>query len=550
MHVWDFLLDMVVLLSAAMVLGTLAEQLKQSAIIGYLLAGMIVGPNILSLVSTGEGVDFIAELGVTLLLFSIGLEFSFKRLLKMGSITYLGGTLQVLLTTGIGYLLANSFGYSWKQALVLGMMLALSSTACVIRVLMDEARLDSIYGRNAVGILLLQDLAVVPLMLITVALGVGGKGKAPVMELLKTLSFGVFLVAILYVLLVRLAPRMLHLRTWIRNRELPIILAAVTALGSSWAAHKIGISPSLGAFIAGLLLAETPFAAQIRADVASLKTILVTLFFAAIGLLVDPLWIIGNYQIALIGVLAVFLLKPPIIWGVSRIVGNAPGCSLSTAACLTQVGEFSFVLAQTAFAIGVIGDDTFKMVVAVTVLTLLITPYLVRGAPVLGALLEKPDIQLKKKDYKDSPEPEEHSSLEGHIIIVGFGPAGLAVAEGLVGDYKDRLMIVDLNPSNADWAKNLGVAFHVGDARQREFLEHLHISRADTVIITLPDPASCRQLIHLCKALSPEVRLLVRARYHIFRWEFEIAGAERVIDEESEVGRQLAKAFTREGEFD
>jgi CPA2 family monovalent cation:H+ antiporter-2 len=310
------------------------------------------------------------------------------------------------------------------------------------------------------------------------------------------------------------------------------------------------MSPSLGAFVAGLLLAETPFAAQIRADVASIRTILVTLFFAAIGMLFDPSWIIDNYLIAIIGITVVFLLKSPIILVVSRLTGFSAGCSMSTAVCLFPVSEFSFVLAQTAVTIGVIGEDTFKMVVAVTVLTLLIAPYLIHWAPAIGALLERPDIQLKKKNYRDTPDHEEHSSLEGHIVIVGFGPAGLAVAEGLVGEYKDRLMIVDLNPSNADWAKNLGVDFHVGDARQREFLEHLHISRADTVIITLPDPAACRQVIHLCKALSPEVRLLVRARYHIFRWEFEIAGAERVIDEESEVGRQLAKAFTRDGELD
>ena len=545
MEAWTGLLDILLLLSAALVLGALAGTLRQSAIIGYLVAGMLVGPNVLGWVGRRGEVVFIAELGVTLLLFSIGLEFSLRRLVKIGPVTYLGGTAQVALTTLAGAGAALYFGLGPRTALAVGMMVSLSSTACVIRLLVDQARLDSIYGRNTLGILLLQDIAVVPLILITFALG----GKNTPLELFATLgrtvALAAGLVGLFYLFFNYLVPRLLTFRGLSRNRELPILLAVTLALGSAWAAHEAGLSPSFGAFLAGLLLAESPFATQIRADIGSLRTILVTLFFAAIGMLVNPVWILNNTA-PVAGVLALIIIfKPLLVYGIVRVLGFSRGPALATGACLGQIGEFSFVLAGIAGQAGLIGNELFRLIVSVTVLSLLLTPYLVGNAPALARLAEslKPLFggNRLRKDLPQTSDNVQAETIENPLIIIGFGPSGRQAAESLLPHCGKQLVILDSNPANAEWAEGLGLRFQLGNARQSETLEHLRIRQAAAVILTLPDPGDVRHIIHLCKSLAPEVKLFVRARYHIFKWEMLLAGAEIVVDEEVQVGRRLAE---------
>ncbi len=321
MEAWSGLLDILILLGAALALGTLAQGFKQSSLVGYLIAGMLVGPNVLGWVGTQENVAFIAELGVTLLLFSIGLEFSLKRLVRLGPITYLGGTAQVVLTIIVGFAVSHAFGMDWRPAFALGMMISLSSTACVIQLLVKNLQLESIYGRNSLGILLLQDAAVVPLVLAILALS-GESSPAQSFFLLgRTVVLGLGMFAVFFFLFNYLVPKLLNLQSWSDNRELPILLAIVMALGSAWAAHKVGLSPSFGAFLAGLLLAESPFATQIRADVAPLRTLLVTLFFAAIGMLVNPQWVFQNPVPVLSLFLLVMIAKTAIIYGIVRLLG-------------------------------------------------------------------------------------------------------------------------------------------------------------------------------------------------------------------------------------
>jgi len=546
MESWAELLNLLILLVAAFTLGWLAESLKQSAIVGYLIAGMLVGPNALGWVSSREEVIFIAELGVTLLLFSIGLEFSFRRLVKLGPITYLGGTAQVVFTALAGYAVAAALGLGWTQALALGMMVSLSSTACVIRLLVDETQLESIYGRNCLGILLLQDLAVVILIIITIALGGESSPAKSFMLLGRTLVFGLGMFAAFFLILNRLIPRLLTLRSISKNRELPILLAVVIVLSSAWASHSSGLSPSFGAFLAGLLLAESPFATQIRADIASLRTLLVTLFFAAIGMLVNPGWIWQNLPSVGLVLALLLIVKPLVIHLITRLLGYTSGMSLATGVCLAQMGEFSFVLAGVALTSGVIGKDLFRLIVSVTVLSLLVTPYLVRSAPRLARWAESfPHLRrasIRSRAAEETLESKKSpASGMGPILIIGFGPAGQRLAEALLPHCGEQLEVLDINPSNADWAESLGLSFHIGDARQREVLEHLHIHQAEAVVITLPDPDAVRHIIHLCRSLAPEVRIFVRSRYHIYKWEFFLAGAETVIDEEAQVGLKLAE---------
>mgnify|MGYP005848172435 CR=1 FL=1 len=554
MQSWSILIDILVLLAAALVLGTLAERFKQSAIVGYLLAGALVGPNALHLVSDPKSVDLMAELGVGLLLFTIGLEFSFRELRRMGRETLIAGALQIALTALLIVAWGPILGITLAAAVALGAMLALSSTASVARLLADRVALESPYGRYSMGILLFQDAAVLPLTLLVSALAIGGTVQETLWSLGKTILYGAVLVLAFLFFFNQVVPRLLNIRQWAANRELPILLAIVMAIGSAAAAHYAEISPAIGAFLAGLLLAESPFATQIRADIASLCTLLVTLFFGSVGMLADPSWVLGNLLVVLGVVVAVVLAKSAIVWGVLRALRVAPGMGLATGLCVAQVGEFSFVLAQIAANGGLIGDDLSKLIVAVTVLTLLVTPYLVKSAPLWAGRVEGLLARHRKREPAPpggeaetgktaAPEPEKPEGPR--ILIVGFGPAGQRVAESLIARHNQRMLVLDLNVRAASIAERYGLAMHVGNAAQAEVLEAAGIRQVSVVVLTLPDPAAARAAIHQIRLLNPSATVIVRARYHAYRWELHMAGAEIVVDEEEQVGLRLAAEARR-----
>ncbi|MHC5002896.1 MAG: cation:proton antiporter [Planctomycetota bacterium] len=557
METWTVLLDLLILLTAALVLGTVAERLRQSAVLGYLVAGTVVGPNVMGLVGTGGTVEQIAELGVALLLFTIGLEFSLTRLRRMGHVALVGGSLQVIVTmlagAAVAGLLAPAIGL--RGALAVGAIVALSSTACVIRVLLDRAALDSLYGRGSIGILLIQDISVIPLIVMMVVLSGGGTPGQAAIVLLRTAALGIGLFGALYIVLNFIVPRLMNIERWASNRELPILLAIVIALGSAAAAHEASISPAMGAFVAGVLLGESPFAAQIRADVASLRTLLVTLFFASIGMLGDPAWALGNWHLVTGAVLAIVAGKTLIVWAIYRMLGQAHGLALATGLCVAQVGEFSFVLTEMAHDGGLLSDRIFRLAVSVTLVTLFATPFLVAVAPRLGGWIES------RRTRRQAAAPEAPAAApeaaavsgppteEGGVLIVGFGPAGQAVVESLHGRHAAGIEVIDLNPRNVAIARRYGVDAHVGDASHRDVLEHVGARRARAIVITIPAPDAARTIVHLCRDLAPAAKILVRARYHVRRWELQLAGAHEVVDEEEQVGRRLAarlRAIQRE----
>ncbi|MHC4828243.1 MAG: cation:proton antiporter domain-containing protein, partial [Planctomycetota bacterium] len=418
-------------------------------------------------------------------------------------------------------------------------IVALSSTACVVRVLVARAELDSISGRHALGILLVQDLAVVPLVILVTVLGRGDTSWQMAAALLRTVGLALLLVAAFFVLFNYVVPRLFGTLTMQRNRELPVLLAVVVGLGSAWAAHRIGSSPAVGAFVAGLLLAETPFARQIRADIASLRTLLMTLFFSSIGMLGDPGWVAGNWAALSAVVAAIVIGKPLVIWVLLRAFGRTHRHALGTGMCLGQVGEFSFVLAAVAFGSGIMSDGQFKLIVAATITTLFLTPYLVAAAPAVShwivSRLERRGLVrvFARPVAAVAPRPE------GHLLIIGFGPAGQAVGETLL-DRAGDVWVVDLNARAVTAARRLGFHGFVGDAAHPQVLDDLDFAAASAVVITIPDPIAARHIIQHVKARKPDACILARARYHVYRWELDFAGASVVVDEEQHVGRRLA----------
>ncbi len=533
MEFWVVLRDVLFLLAGAFAFGIVAQRLRQNAIIGYLLAGAVFGPFLFHT----QALMHLAEIGVALLLFTIGLEFSFSRLRRLGRIALGGGTLQVISTMALFALILTAF-VDFRAAVALGAMIALSSTAVVMRILVDRSEVDSPRGRNALGILLLQDVAVVPLVLLVTMMGQTGQLDSIALQIGKILLGAAGLVVLFYVLFYILVPRILFSGTIHRNRDLVVLLAILSAVGSLWLAHEAGLSPALGAFIAGMMLAESPFATQIRADIGSIRTLFVTLFFATIGLLLDPQWMLYNIHWVLLVLLIIVIGKILIIYFIARLFSRPPAEALSTGITLAQVGEFSFVLATTSRDIALIGPETFSLIVSVTIASILISTYMVNKAPVLAGKLLKPaswdPSASMATDAKGGPPA-------GRVMVIGYGPAGKQVTDALM-EHEIRPEIVEMTPKTARAAIDRGLEVHIGDAVSEEVLVHAGLNETCLVVITIPDPRMTIAIIEAVKRLSHKAPVVARCRYHIFKQAMEKAGAALVVDEENVVGIELAES--------
>jgi CPA2 family monovalent cation:H+ antiporter-2 len=533
MDQWTVIVDLTVLLGGALLLGALCERFHQSAIVGYLIAGMLLGPNALQLISNNTEVELLAELGVALLLFTIGLEFSWRRLRAMGLLSLGGGSVQILATAGLGAACAAALGLPGRTAMIIGPIVALSSTACVLRVLQAQGELESLHGRQALGILLVQDLAVIPCVLLATVLALDGATGPVALNLGKALLLAALAALALYVVFTFVVPRILNIRSVHASRELSVLTAVVSGLGAVLLAHKAGLSPGLGAFIAGILLAESPFAAQVRADVSALRTLFVTVFFSSIGALGDPAWMLANWQILLPTVLAILFSKSLIAWGALRLVGAGAASALAAAICLGQIGEFSFIIIEIARGT-LISDDLFLLLVSSTLITMLLTPYLVAVAPKLAGYV----LRSRGAGPATSSETARTEST-GQVLVVGFGPAGRVVAEQ-VREAGCHVVVLDLNPLAARSARQLGFAAFLGDGQHEDILLHAGVRNADTVVVTVPAPAAVIDIVRLVRIIAPDAALVARSRYNRYVSELEDAGAHVVQDEETHIGMRMS----------
>ncbi|MBC8329531.1 MAG: cation:proton antiporter [Planctomycetes bacterium] len=527
---WGGLLHLLLLLTGCLLLGALAERLRQHALVGYLLAGTLLGPHGLAVVPESAEVELLAELGVALLLFAIGLEFSIERFRALGRPALVGGSLQVLATAAVGTVIGLALGLPLPAAAALGLVMAPSSTAVVMRMLGARAELESPPGRAAVGVLLFQDAAIVPLVLAIEMLKGDGGVAASLFALARTLALAALLVGALLLLLRHVLPLLLGSRALRSNRDLPVLLAVGVGLGATWTAHTAGLSPALGAFIAGVVLGESPFATQVRADVGALRALLVALFFGSIGMLGDPAWVMGHLPEVLGVVAAVVVGKALLAAAALRLAGIGLASAVAAGACLAQIGEFSFVLAEVARD-GLLGERAFHLVVSATIVSLFLTPSLIAAAPALARRLT---------GRAGPPTGAGPAGDAKRVLVVGLGPAGQAVTAALAA-AGDEVHVLDLNPSAVGLAQRLGAAGHLGDARQAEVLGHLELASFQVIVVTVPDPRNAAETVSLARALAPGIRIVARARYHLHRDSIAAAGAEVVVDEERAVGELLAE---------
>lgn len=541
MDSWTLLLNIVWLLGGCIVAGGLFARFGQSPLVGYLLAGMLLGgPGSFQIVESAAEIEVIAELGVSLLLFSLGLEFSWQRLKSFGSKTLFGGALQVVLTLVTAAGVALACGLGLQQAIAIGAMVAVSSTACVLRVFLDRGEVDSAHGRKSLAILLVQDIAVVLLAIMVSFLGDGGSFSEIAANVGRVFAWAAGLVLGLYILIYHIAVRLFGVFTIERNRELAVLLAITIGLGSTWAAHAIGVSPALGAFIAGMLLGGSAFATQVRADISSLRVILLTLFFGAAGMVADPIWIWNNLQLVVPVTILLLLGKATIIWFVLKVLGHSHTVSVATGVSLAQVGEFAFVLGAIARDSGALSEELWLLMVSCVIISLFLTPYLIASAPRVAVGLAS---LFSRNASLDELAASNDGQTPAEIVVIGFGPAGQTVANGLL-QYQNRLIVIDLNQKSALLAEEMGFRSAVGDSAESEVLEHARIENARIVVVTIPHHATTMRILRHVRVLAPKARLVARSRHQRDVKELELAGAHIVVGDEEQVGRELAHEVT------
>lgn len=535
MHFWDSLTDIGILLTASLLVGGIAARFGLNPLIGYLLAGMFFGgPGSVNLIRSSNEIGVISELGVSLLLFSLGLEFSWEKVKSFSISIVKSGISQIILTLVFISVIAYLFGIGYKLAILLGLIITLSSTATVLRTLTDSGEIDSSHGRNSIAALLLQDIAVVPFTLIISFLASSNENFGH--SLWVTLWGSVALVSVLYLFLTKLAGPIFKLFTLEANREIAILLAIITSVGSAWIAHHIGISSAIGAFIAGMALGSSPFATQIRVDVSPLKVIFLTLFFTTAGMLANPIWIMKNFTFVLLLTISTMLFKTGLAFIAFKVCKNTVASAIASALCLSQIGEFAFVLSNIAAEAKILPAALHQIIISVTIFSIFLTPFVINIAPAIGLFIQK---IFFKKDNLDST-PTLNAKREA-IYLLGYGPAGTEVARQL-RDFDYPIIVIDLNQDCLANAEEDGFEAHLGDVRQLELLQHYGMANAVLVIITIPSRESALAAIDNIRSLNENTKIIVRSRYQAHVDGFERTGANLVVNEEFAVGQKLGEA--------
>ena len=430
----------------------------------------------------------------------------------------------------------------------MGLIVAPSSTAVVIRLLRDRAELDSVHGRHALGILLLQDAALAPLVILVTALSGSGMGSEVLLELGQKALLAVLLFGGFFLLIDLVFPRFLGIMASTGNRELFMLLSTATCAGSAWAAHGVGLSPALGAFAAGVFLAESPYAAQIRSDVAPFRSLFATIFFCSIGMMADLSWMAQNWLSIIVLTSVLIVAKGLVVWLALSLFKVPRRHSVSAAAALAQVGEFSFVLGNLAFSNGLLSQELSQLLISATILSLFATPVLVTNAARIGNISDR--LLARSSPLIASEESDgEYVPPQDHAVVVGFGPAGQEVAR-VLRQEGIQVVVVDLNPLSVARANDSCVLdegaescmrAEVGDATHAEILEHLNVKEAKAVVVTIPDHRATEDVIRQVRLLAPGIKIFARARFGRYAGELERAGASETLNEELLAGLELGR---------
>ena len=529
--------DLAVIFAGSLLVILVFYRLKLPALPGFIVAGILLGPNALGLVPDARDVEGLAEVGVILLLFTIGIEFSLSRLKEMGRQILVGGLSQMGFTILATLAAGLAFLGGWRLALFLGFLIALSSTAIVLKVMTDKGEIDAPHGRLATGVLIFQDLCVVPIMLVLPFLA--GKAEGGATGLLIALGKAALVVIVVIIAARTIVPRALSEILKTRSRELfliaVILIGTLTALGTAAA----GASLALGAFLAGLIISESDYGPQALAELIPFRDVFISLFFVAVGMLVQ-LDVIRDHIVLTLVAVAVIMGGKTLSAAVGpALLGYSGRVALLAGVAVSQIGEFSFVLAKEGRVAGLLPDLLYQQFLGVAVITMLVTPFLLQGGPALLDALEKVvPLDRLLPGFRPRGLSPVHEQVKDHVVIAGYGLNGRNLAAAL-RSISAPYLIVELNAQTVRKARSEGEPAFYGDATREEILLALGIDRARLFVIAISDPSATRRMVRVAREINPKVYIIARTRYVVEIPELTRLGANVVIPEEFETSIEI-----------
>ena len=530
--------DVLIIFSISVLVVFVFQKLRLPAVAGFLVAGTLMGPHGLNLISDRHQVETLAEIGVVLLLFTIGLDTSLSRLRASSRLLWIGGPLQILSMLSVVVLGGWLLNRSWEESIFWGLLLSLSSTAIVLKILGDRGEIDAFHGQATMAILIFQDLAVVAMILMTPVLGTGSQGETQ--AIIETLIKSGLVVGLIVLAARFLVPHTLHLIVGTRSRELFLLAIIVLGLGTAWLTSLAGLSLALGAFIAGMVISESEYSHQALAEVIPFRDSFNSLFFVSVGMLMNPA-VIVEFPILVVGLLILVVLGKFITGTGAVFLAGAPLASaLLTGVALAQVGEFAFILARVGQREGILNSEAYNIFLAVSELSMMITPFLIQWAPRLARRAEAFD-RLKRwlpqPNYKNTPQGVQ-VKIKDHVIIVGYGLNGRNLAR-VLRDMEIPFVVLEVNPEAIKVSGKFRGQMIYGDASNPRVLTQARIMFARVLVVATSDPFGARRIVHQARQLNSNLHIVVRTRYLKELQDLHELGANDVVPEEFETSIEI-----------
>jgi K+:H+ antiporter len=533
--------DLAVALTAALAGGWVARRLGQPLLLGFLIAGILIGPDTPGIDANRERVQQMAELGVALLMFGLGVEFSFSEIIRVRRTVTIAGTVQIPLTIVLGFACGLAAGWSWQASALLGGAFAISSSIVTLTLMMGRGEADTPHAKIALGLGVVQDLSLVPMIAVLPTLS--GDEDNVVLSLLKSVGTATAALLLVIILGTRLVPHLLFSVARLESRQLFILVVVLIALGTALASQAAGLSLALGAFLAGIIVSESEFDRQVLTEIIPLRDLFASLFFVSIGMLLDPEYVADHIDLVLGFLIALVIGKLLILGGALLLAGVNHATATLVAVLMAQMGEFSFVLAGAGLDEDIVTQDQFGLILAVAVGSILITPVLLGAEPALASLsaylpgVESQELELAGPELADE-------LLHRHVVICGYGRVG-----AVLGDALSRrgfaYSVIELNPAIVRELKSAGIPAIYGDAGSEAVLVHAGIQSARVLAVTASDLVSTPSSIRHARKLNPGISIITRA---IATSEVEIlrsAGADEIVQPEFEAGLECIRYVMR-----
>ena len=521
--------DILIILAASIVIIVISSRLKLPAVAGFLITGMLIGPHALALVKNSAEIELFAEIGIVLMIFIVGIEFSLKKLKQIRALIIKAGGGQVVITILVVVLIALLLGFKIQNSVFFGFLVSLSSTAIVLKLLQDRQEMDSPQGKINLGILLFQDLCVVPMIVLVPLLAL--KGDLNMETTLLKISLAVISVIIIIVAARFLMPPILNVIVKTRLKEIFIIGSLFLCLGMAYATYELGLSLALGAFVAGIIISESRYSSQIVADILPFKEGFNSLFFISVGMLLDLRYVYENYLTALGLGAGIFLLKSLVVISIVLMLKYPARIAIISGLGLAQIGEFSFIIAKLGFDYELIPNSMYQAFLASSVLTMIFTPFAFNLSPKVVVKLMKGKLVLPAKKKIEG-------EFTNHVVIVGAGVSGKTLAR-VLNETGVRYIFVELNPDTVKRMAEEGETVVYGDASRYTILEEAQIKTARAIVFVISDPFIINYAIANARRLNKNVYIIVRTRHVANIDGLYEAGADMVFAEEYEASIEI-----------